>query len=90
MSVAVVDEWILLFGGACSAGHRSDVLAYDPSHDHWSRLTPMPLACEEAVNAVFDQSVYLLGGDTRREGRLSSIRRFDLAAHPASEEEISQ
>ena len=62
----VVDGKIYVMGGIFALSVGAETLdsnfAYDPQHDLWSILAPIPVAVGRFASAVVDGKIYLMGG----------------------------
>lgn len=75
---ALVDDQILVMGGEMNAqsgtGTFKENEAYDPTTDSWRVLAPLPTPRHGFGAAVFDGTVYTLGGaPTNGGGRQSDV-----------------
>jgi len=66
--VRLMDGRVIMAGGILSAGRNTaasaEVEVYDPSHDSWAQLPPMPAPQYDATGALLaDGSVLIAGGE---------------------------
>ncbi len=85
-STSVVDGKIYVIGGAYRPGvsteelMTSDVEAYDPATDTWTKKTPMPTAIGAVATSVVNGKIYAFGGARTAGGTaLSTVEEYDPA-----------
>jgi N-acetylneuraminic acid mutarotase len=85
-STSVVDGKIYVIGGAYRPGvwteelMTSDVEAYDPATDTWTKKTPMSTAIGAVATSVVNGKIYAIGGATTAGGTaLSTVEEYDPA-----------
>jgi N-acetylneuraminic acid mutarotase/preprotein translocase subunit SecG len=66
--ISLADGRVIMAGGILSAGRNTaasaEVEVYDPSHDSWAQLPPMPAPQYDATGALLaDGSVLIAGGE---------------------------
>lgn len=62
MAAGVVDDRLILAGGAIGQRAKSDAFAFDFRNRRWSRLPNMPSRREHVGQAVVGDKLYVLGG----------------------------
>lgn len=77
MAVGVIDDRIIVAGGASAGRATRRVDAYDLETGRWSRLADMPTAREHVAGAVVDGSLYVLGGRDARTDALDTAASYD-------------
>lgn len=77
MAVGVIDDRIIVAGGASADRETRRVDAYDLETGRWSRLADMPTAREHVAGAVVDGSFYVLGGRDAGTDALDAAARYD-------------
>lgn len=77
MAVGVIDDRLIVAGGASAGRATRRVDAYDLESGRWSRLADMPTAREHVAGAVVDGSLYVLGGRDARTDALDAAARYD-------------
>src|SRR5713226_4581908 len=77
-AAGVVNNRLYVFGGEGnpenpSMGTFNQVEAYDPAHDAWTQLAPMPLPRHALSAAVVGSRIYLPGGSIVQGGRAPGV-----------------
>jgi N-acetylneuraminic acid mutarotase len=75
--------FLYVIGGRSGVGVINNLERYDPVTNTWATLTPMPTARAAAAAAVFDNSIYVIGGRTSGAGPcsggpLANVERYDI------------
>jgi hypothetical protein len=70
-----------VFGGEGATGTFSENEVYDPVHDTWQRMTPMPTARHGLGSAVVQGRIYVISGGPTPGGSFSDVN--ELFAPPS-------
>jgi N-acetylneuraminic acid mutarotase len=76
-AVGVIDDRLIVAGGAINSHPRSGAFEYDFETERWSRLPDMPSEREHVAAAVVDGKLYVLGGRGWVNLALNTAERYD-------------
>ena len=56
---------IFLFDGGAGGDCIKEAQMYNPHLDHWTMISPMPLACSGGAAVLLNETIYVFGGEVQ-------------------------